>query len=292
MDPKEREEGTVRLADNRRPHTSPKRPSTAANKHVQNGSSRRRPPNGLVGTHVLNRHEPVGEGNAHSQSPTDRTPVRSSVISIAVIDEHSFTRECIIRWLQEVGDGVDTVSFGAYEDCLQSARNLDLILYHAHERAAGHDNEHQRLAPLKELLEVAPVIILSAVDSPDSILDAFENGARGYIPTASTTLELAREIIRLVRAGGTFVPPSSLPLRRIDRQGLHPRVITTDEFTPRQIAVLNHLKVGKANKAIAHALEMSESTVKVHIRNIMKKMKATNRTEVACRAHSITTSEE
>jgi DNA-binding NarL/FixJ family response regulator len=292
MDPKEREEGTARLADNRRPHISPTRPSAPANTHVQNGSTRRHPPNGLVGTHVLNRHEPVSEGNPRSQSPTDWTPVRNSVISIGVIDEHSFTRECIIRWLQEVGDGVDTVSFGAYEDCLQSARNLDLILYHAHERSGDHHNEDERLAPLKKLLEIAPVIILSAVDSPDSILDAFENGARGYIPTASTTLELAREIIRLVRAGGTFVPPSSLSLRRTDRQTPHPRAITTNQFTPRQIAVLNHLKLGKANKTIAHALEMSESTVKVHIRNIMKKMKATNRTEVACRAHSIATSEE
>ena len=42
----------------------------------------------------------------------------------------------------------------------------------------------------------------------------------------------------------------------------------------------------EANKAIAHALAMSESTVKVHIRNIMKKMQATNRTEVACLAHA------
>src|SRR5205807_2037350 len=118
------------------------------------------------------------------------------------------------------------------------------------------------------------------------ILEAFENGARGYIPTASTSLDLAIEIIRLVRAGGTFVPPSGLSLQKINRKGLTPRAVTNQEFTPRQMDVLGHLTQGKANKAIAHALAMSESTVKVHIRNIMKKMHATNRTEAACLAHA------
>lgn len=56
-------------------------------------------------------------------------------------------------------------------------------------------------------------------------------------------------------------------------------------FTPRQIAVLHRLRQGKANKIIAYELAMSESTVKVHVRNIMKKMSATNRTEAAYRAH-------
>ena len=55
-------------------------------------------------------------------------------------------------------------------------------------------------------------------------------------------------------------------------------------LTTRQIAVLSHLQQGKANKIIAHELRMSESTVKVHVRNIMRKMGATNRTQAAYRA--------
>jgi DNA-binding NarL/FixJ family response regulator len=125
---------------------------------------------------------------------------------------------------------------------------------------------------------------LCDVDCLDSIIAAFDSGARGYIPTASTTLGLAVEIIRLVRAGGTFVPPSSLSLGRVTRQGETAGAILTLQFTPRQIEVLERLKLGKANKIIAHELGMSESTVKIHIRSIMKKMKATNRTEVACLA--------
>lgn len=125
------------------------------------------------------------------------------------------------------------------------------------------------------------------MDSVESILAAFESGARGYIPTASTALELAVEIIHLVKAGGTFVPPSILCARAISCEGATTGAITAQQFTPRQSAVLERLKFGNTNKIIAHELNMSESTVKVHIRNIMKRLRATNRTEVVRRVHEL-----
>ncbi|MNE26255.1 CsgBAC operon transcriptional regulatory protein [compost metagenome] len=51
-------------------------------------------------------------------------------------------------------------------------------------------------------------------------------------------------------------------------------------FTQREVDVINALTQGKANKIIAYELNLRESTVKVHIRNIMKKVDAKNRTEV------------
>jgi DNA-binding NarL/FixJ family response regulator len=131
------------------------------------------------------------------------------------------------------------------------------------------------------------VIILSPVDCPDMIVRAFESGARAFIPTATTTPKQVVEIIRLVRAGGMFVPPSSLSLKRSRGSGLAPPAITTDQFTQRELAVLECLASGKANKNIAFELKMSESTVKVHIKSIMTKLKATNRTEVVCRAFDL-----
>jgi DNA-binding NarL/FixJ family response regulator len=58
-------------------------------------------------------------------------------------------------------------------------------------------------------------------------------------------------------------------------------------FTARQAAVIDALRRGKANKIIAYELNMRESTVKVHVRNIMKKLNAKNRTEVAYRANEL-----
>ena len=104
-----------------------------------------------------------------------------------------------------------------------------------------------------------------------------EQGVRGYIPV-SLPLEVAIEAIRLVEAGGVFVPASSL---MAPSEGLH------GHFTGRQAAVVEALCQGKANKRIAHELNMCESTVKVHVRNIMKKLHAKNRTEVALMANGL-----
>lgn len=63
--------------------------------------------------------------------------------------------------------------------------------------------------------------------------------------------------------------------------------VLQNRLTTRQLAVLNHLQQGKANKVIAFELGMSESTVKVHIRNIMRKTGATNRTQAAFKAQGL-----
>jgi DNA-binding NarL/FixJ family response regulator len=218
-------------------------------------------------------------------------PVENKAIAIAVVDEHSFTRECIARSLQECDDGLDVEAYDGCDACITSGRTYDLILFHAHAPTAARRNEagEERATAFSKMLDTAPVIVLSDSDRPEAIIAAFESGARGYIPTADTSLGLALEIVRLVKAGGTFVPPSGLALRRPSRHNLPPPAApAADEtFTPRQMAVLRHLKLGKANKTIARELEMSESTVKIHLRNIMKKMNAANRTEVACRAHAL-----
>src|SRR5262249_34413816 len=84
--------------------------------------------------------------------------------------------------------------------------------------------------------------------------------------------------------GGTFIPPCVLaasstiqpnsPVGSTDSSG------KAIQFSPRQLKVLERLRQGKQNKIIAYELCMCESTVKVHIRNIMKKLKARNRTQV------------
>jgi DNA-binding NarL/FixJ family response regulator len=118
------------------------------------------------------------------------------------------------------------------------------------------------------------------------MVKAFASGARGFIPTASTTPKQVIEIIRLVKAGGTFAP-SGLSLQGANGSGLTPTVVPSHQFTPRELAILERLRLGKANKAIAYELQVSESTVKVHIKSIMNKLRAKNRTEVVCRAYDL-----
>src|SRR4029077_18737944 len=144
-------------------------------------------------------------------------------------------------------------------------------------------NDH--FISVKRLLDIVPVIILSDINNPDISIEMFEHGARGVIPTANTTLEQVIEIIGLVKVGGVFVPLSSLSLQKSKQQSVTSR--TADQFTPGELAILDRLKLGKANKIIAHELGVSESTVKVHIGRIMKKLQVTNRTQVVCRAYAL-----
>jgi DNA-binding NarL/FixJ family response regulator len=213
--------------------------------------------------------------------------VTKAAISIAVIDEKSLTRECIVTSLQALDDRLHIVSFTTCDDCLQHMESHDLILFHAREVLENClTNNQQQLLSLKKLLNIVPVMILSDVDCPDSLIDMFENGIRGFIPTVNTTLAQLIEIIGLVKAGGIFVPLSSLSLRRTKAQGVTARRASS-QFTPTELAVLDRLKLGKANKVIAHELGVSESTVKVHIGRIMKKLKVTNRTQVVSRAYAL-----
>jgi DNA-binding NarL/FixJ family response regulator len=230
--------------------------------------------------------EPPDAGEGQSSLAASKTPERVTQIAVAVIDEHAFTRECITKSLRERSNHLDIAAFAACDECLRSPDTHDLILYHSHESVARPIN-NQANANIQKLLQIAPVIVLCDVDRVDSIMAAFESGARGYIPTASTAVELAVEIIHLVKAGGTFVPPSVLSARATSGAGAAPGAVAAEQFTPRQLAVLEQLKRGKTNKIIADELRMSESTVKVHIRNIMKRLNATNRTEIAARAHEL-----
>ena len=124
--------------------------------------------------------------------------------------------------------------------------------------------------------------ILSDQESPKSVLKAMQSGAQGYIPT-SLSLEVTSQILQLLRFGGTFVPASSLmtmaggSATAAARQEDNNLIFTSQ----RQLMVARALRKGSPNKVIAYQLNMCESTVKVHVRNIMKKLKAKNRTEVA-----------
>jgi DNA-binding NarL/FixJ family response regulator len=98
------------------------------------------------------------------------------------------------------------------------------------------------------------------------------------------TLDVAVEAIRLVEAGGSFFPADRILAARGRPTPAQAKITTSQQkslFTDRQAAIVDAIRRGKANKVIAYELNMRESTVKVHVRNIMKKLNAKNRTEVA-----------
>ena len=162
----------------------------------------------------------------------------------------------------------------------------------------------EQLRDLRGALASIPVIVLSDRDEPEEVVAAFDEGVRGYVPT-NLEPRLVVKAIRIVLAGGTFVPAEvMMRLRRTvqpescqdssPRQDVPPVHQDANQihWPPRQLAVLNLLVLGKPNKEIAHLLAMEESTVKVHVRHIMRKLGALNRTQAALCARRLGLSAE
>jgi len=110
------------------------------------------------------------------------------------------------------------------------------------------------------------------------------HGAKGYIPV-TMGFEITIAAVRFVLAGGTYAPMDCL-LSKDPPGVMLSQPPGTDHLTGRELAVTRAIQKAKSNKVIAYELSMCESTVKVHIRNIMRKLKAVNRTDVAFKAQT------
>jgi DNA-binding NarL/FixJ family response regulator len=138
------------------------------------------------------------------------------------------------------------------------------------------------LALLRTRLPEASAVVFSDENGVD-VSQALAQGARGYIPT-SVGREVAIAALRLVGAGGTFVPADafrSTAAKMDDRPELGRKRSDGPDLTPRELSVIDLLREGKPNKLIARQLHIQESTVKVHVSNILKKLNAANRTHAA-----------
>lgn len=203
---------------------------------------------------------------------------------IVVINEHVLIREFMVSCLKTAARHavLSYATIAEWQKTRSQSPPPTLFLLCVHGRTyAGSDLERD-LAALARAHADVPVVIMSDVDDFDQVMSALERGVRGYIPT-TVPLSVALEAIQLVQVGGTFVPANVLMSSNRAGDLGNGRNSNGGLFTNRQAAVVAAIKQGKANKRIAYELNMRESTVKVHVRNIMRKLNAKNRTEVAVR---------
>jgi DNA-binding NarL/FixJ family response regulator len=204
---------------------------------------------------------------------------------IAVIESRPFVREVICH-------------------ALQSAFSLPVVGYSTASEVEGHFGDSAAVAilsltgasveacigALKILTELgpsAPIVVLAPEDDVDLARAAVHSGAKGYIP-CTMGFEIAVEAVRFVLTGGTYAPMDCLLATGQPGLPKSPDSSRSGTVTPREFAVIGALRQGKPNKVIAHELKIAESTVKVHVYNVMRKLRARNRTEVAVRAQTAT----
>ena len=225
-----------------------------------------------------------GFGASKDSSFKPEQPNDSMLPLLVIIDNRALDRECLAHGLTNHSIEMSIATFSSFEQWQhqRKGRTAGAVLFNIGGQKVSDPAVGNYLNRIVTDCAPAPVILLADKEEISQVLKALDHGVKGYIPT-SVNVNVCVEALRLAMAGGTFVPASSvLALRHAtdpNSQRLQP---LGGMVTQRQAEVVNALRRGKANKIIAYELKLRESTVKVHIRNIMKKLKASNRTEVAC----------
>jgi DNA-binding NarL/FixJ family response regulator len=221
--------------------------------------------------------------SAHAGRAREKLPA-----SMALIDPQPLTRHLIADRLAKEFSECATVTASSCQELLEMERQRieSLLFVIIYSRSAESTNTwvQNALELLRVRLPEASTVVLSDSDDVDEVNRALMHGARGFIPT-SVEWVVALAALRLISAGGTFVPADALRSTAAnpdgEREGKRRRQSDGLDLTLRELAVIDLLREGKSNKQIAAQLDMQENTVKVHVRNILKKLDATNRTHAA-----------
>ncbi|MBP0580283.1 response regulator transcription factor [Labrys sp. LIt4] len=206
---------------------------------------------------------------------------RVATIPVVLISAAALIRDCLARCLAAPDLNYTLHGYASVDEWHPADLAVPMTILlcatgdRATERAICDD-----IAKLKAKAPASRIIVLSDAEDAVLVRRAVEQGAQGFVGM-TFNLDMAAAAIRLVQAGERFVPVTSLLAAQAAPVPASDKGALCQALTQRQLDVIDRLRRGESNKIIAYKLDMSESTVKIHIRNIMRKIKARNRTEVA-----------
>lgn len=199
-------------------------------------------------------------------------------MKILLVDDHSLFRAGLRHVLRQLNEQIEIVEA---ENCKQALKAIEaqcdftLALLDLH---MPGDDGFVALTAISRESPTLPIVVLSASESRTDMCRALDNGAMGFIPK-STAVPVMLNALRLVLAGGIYIPPNLLRTRD-ESVGIEPSQ-SAGELTTRQLDVLSLVLEGKTNKTIATELKLSEATVKAHITAVFKTLHVSNRTQAA-----------
>lgn len=196
-----------------------------------------------------------------------------------LVDDHPLLRKGVVQ-LIELEDNLQVVAEASNgEEAIQKALefNPDLILLDLNMKGL---NGVETLKSIKQSGAQSRIIMFTVSDSEADVLQALKAGVDGYILKDSEPEELIEHINNAMR--GDLV--ISAPLTQVLAKSLRPKVESDsilDKLTNREQQILRYISQGDSNKIIARKLDIAESTVKVHVKNLLKKINLRSRIEAA-----------
>jgi two-component system nitrate/nitrite response regulator NarL len=210
--------------------------------------------------------------------------MKTSPITVLVADDHTLFRKAVVSLL---GRRADIAVVGEAEngkEAVEGSRVLqpDVVLMDI--RMPGRTG----IAAARSILEASPksrIIMLTVSELDEDLYSAFKSGARGYLLKSIDSDQIVGAI-HLVMSGEAVIPHSMAArllaefdgASRAVHLGMDPSL---NLLSDKEKQVLQYLAVGKSNKEIARHMGRSEQTVKIHLKNILRKLHFNNRIQAA-----------
>ena len=204
------------------------------------------------------------------------------VLNVLIIDDHNLFRSGLRLLLSDLDERIGFLESEGVEQASQYfGRQVEIVLLDMNLRGvSGMD----ALREVRQGLPDATIVVLSSEEDLSLVRDVIEKGAAGYIPKSSTP-EVLIQALRLILAGGTYLPEMVLSGQNSEsgersefKPGATKEPIHTG-MSPRQTDALLLAVQGKSNKVIARELSIAEGTVKLHLSAAYRALGVNNRTE-------------
>ena len=215
-------------------------------------------------------------------------------MKVLLVDDHAMFREGISLLLRPLMAGLEIREARTWEDAaalLEREGPVDLVLLDLGlPGLTGLDG----LRELRSEYPDTPVVVLSSSEDRQTVLQALDAGAMGFIPKSSSSAILGGAL-SLVLAKGIYLPPSvflqdaviGTPKQCVDDDKKKDRTLADLGLTARQGEVLYQVLQGKSSKLIARDLALSSSTVKAHTSAVLRALNVTTRTQAVVAAGRI-----